>query len=135
MELTLFDKYDLTPLPPMPTGKRPNKVVNVKRVGVGLDFVYVGRQMGDRYRGHILANPYRLRKGSTRTERRSVILQYSDWLNRQLDIEVPAIRQAFNALPGKTLGCWCGDWDGQGEPGFDCHAVELIRMLRERGLA
>lgn len=155
MKNLLFDKYDLTPLPPMPPGRMPNRVVDVRRSNA--DFVYVGRSMGSRYRGHVLANPYRLEKNATPAERRSIILKYRDWLSTQLDTEVLGfpvdigsgvikatvypnsqalvIQRAFNFLPGKTLGCWCGNWNGEGEPEFDCHAVELIRLLRERGLA
>ena len=32
-----------------------------------------------------------------------------------------------NELQGKTLGCWCGEWQ-PGEPDIHCHAVILAKL-------
>jgi hypothetical protein len=31
-------------------------------------------------------------------------------------------------LAGRTLGCWCCDWDGTSEPSAPCHAVVLWKL-------
>lgn len=31
-------------------------------------------------------------------------------------------------LKGRTLGCWCCDWDGTSEPSAPCHAVVLWKL-------
>lgn len=37
-------------------------------------------------------------------------------------------------LRGKTLGCWCTNWDGTGNPKMICHAMILARLANELGM-
>lgn len=37
-------------------------------------------------------------------------------------------RDELHKLRGKSLGCWCLDWDGDGKPPMRCHAVMLATM-------
>lgn len=35
---------------------------------------------------------------------------------------------SVHAIAGRTLGCWCCDWDGTSEPSKPCHAVVLWKL-------
>ena len=48
---------------------------------------------------------------------------YESWFLAQ-----PGLCKKLPELRGKTLVCWCVDWDGVGEPRVPCHAVVLARL-------
>ena len=48
---------------------------------------------------------------------------FTTWLMTQ-----ERLLDRLHELKGKTLGCWCCDWPGEGEPDKPCHAVVLARM-------
>jgi hypothetical protein len=57
------------------------------------------------------------------TDAEQVVECYAKWLTFQKDL-----MGRLHELRGKTLGCWCVDWDGTGEPEKPCHAVILARL-------
>ena len=87
-------------------------------------FVYVGR----RCRGwpdSIWGNPWRVGYRDLTAER--AVELFKNYVTgdtpqgRSLRVRLPELR-------GKTLGCWCCDWPGFGEPLRPCHAVVLARL-------
>lgn len=94
--------------------------------------IYVGRQHRRRDglgKGAVLLdesefhNPYRLRRGAGKEERVACVNAFREHLRGRPDL-VEGIRRKR----GCVLGCWCGEWDGTGEPAFECHAVALARV-------
>lgn len=83
---------------------------------------YVGRRCAG-FPTHPLFNPFKVSKTATADERADVVRRYTEYF-----LASPDMVAAAKALKGKTLGCWCGDWDGTGEPGFHCHAVVLAKF-------
>ncbi len=86
------------------------------------DFVYVGRAMPRQgWRGSIWGNPFRVsREAGTATQ---AVESFRGWLDSQA-----SMRARISELRGKTLGCWCCDWN-PGEPVVTrCHAIVLAQM-------
>ena len=96
-------------------------VVNVRgSFKAPANFVYVGRQVGERWPGSPLGNPYHLPKEHTWQQRLEVVRQYEHWFVAQhdhwfatQDYSTPAgaeFRQLCELAmyPGRlALGCWC----------------------------
>lgn len=86
--------------------------------------VYVGRHMVGLFRGHPLANPFRLGHKASQEERLACLERYRDWLHAREDLQAQ-----LRALYAKTkggripLGCWCAP-----QP---CHADVLADLLGE----
>lgn len=49
-------------------------------------------------------------------------------LYRQYVLACPTLRRRLGELRGKTLGCWCVCWNGNGDPTRPCHAVVLAKL-------
>lgn len=94
--------------------------------------VYVGRRVSTRdglgkldgsIPGHPLANPFKLAKNAGLAKRAECVALYRTWLHEDGE-RLAAARK----LRGQILGCWCGDFDGIGHPGFDCHALVIAQV-------
>jgi hypothetical protein len=83
-------------------------------------FVYVGRGSRPGWKTSEWRNPYRT--GNAKED----VREFKRWLRRSK--EGQALLARVHELRGKTLGCWCVDWDGTGEPAGACHAVVLARL-------
>ena len=76
------------------------------------NFVYVGRQVGERWPGSPMGNPYHLPKVHTQQQRLEVVRQYEQWFEDQ-DFGTPAGAEfrrlcELTMYPGRlALGCWC----------------------------
>lgn len=83
-------------------------------------FVYVGRACAG-WPASIWGNPFKV---TDATPVSSAVDLFAEWLgrNEELLARLPELR-------GKTLGCWCVNWNGHGEPRKACHAVVLARMV------
>lgn len=109
-------------------------------------FVYVGRRCAG-WPGSPFGNPFRpgmdpfaaMRVFDSIPDfdsRRSTTLEIDGPLTLEdviawYEAYVKVRRSLWDRLPelrGKTLGCWCVDWDGDGEPAKPCHAVVLARL-------
>lgn len=44
----------------------------------------------------------------------------------------PDLSESLRELQGKTLGCWCGEWE-PGQPEIHCHAVVLAKLADATG--
>lgn len=75
---------------------------------------------------HPLHNPYRLPKNADAEDKRIVC----SYFERHLRAD-PNLLALARGLRGRLLGCWCGEWDGSGEPGLHCHAVNIARAADE----
>jgi hypothetical protein len=105
-------------------------------------FVYVGRavpRLG--WKASPFANPFRVcRRTPEFATPSAVVREFGGWLEGVILGEIsqhahPKLREHFTRmarllpeLKGKALGCWCCDWDGEGEPSDPCHAVVLARL-------
>ena len=90
------------------------------------DFVYVGRAVrrGGGWPGSIWGNSHTSAScGGAAEAVRRFEQEIRGYSNRAI-----FLRSLLGELRGKTLGCWCCDWDGHGEPSKPCHAVVLARM-------
>jgi hypothetical protein len=109
---------------------------------VNLDFVYVGRSVwrAGWNRASLWGNPF---KSSKHQDLQVVVDNYERKIREAISLDLDRhpepgqlLRYAYAAavqaelpkLQGKTLGCWCCDWDGTGEPAKPCHAVILARL-------
>lgn len=88
------------------------------------DFVYVGRSVRwTEWTASIWGNPFTAGEypGEDAVDR-----------YRRYILASPELMARLGELRGKTLGCWCGDFDGFGdlfgEPGFRCHALVLAEL-------
>jgi hypothetical protein len=104
-------------------------------------FCYVGRAVSRAgWQESIFGNPFRPTKRAP-----DAGATFDRWLNGDLILHFQLSggsretaervtlkrRRILEGLPdlrGKTLGCWCCDWDGTGEPEKPCHAVVLARL-------
>lgn len=82
-----------------------------------------------RLAAHPLANPFKVPHGAGKETRAKCVAQYRKWFREPISPEKRA--EEVKALRGRLLGCWCGSWEGFGEPGFSCHAVEIAKMAEE----
>lgn len=84
--------------------------------------IYVGRRFAG-WPVHPLANIF---IPNPDTPVGTCIKRYTRYLLARPDYdERIAELRAEVAATGKPLGCWCLDWDGDGEPPMRCHAVVL----------
>lgn len=69
--------------------------------------VYCGRPCAG-WRGSVLANPFRVRRGASWEEREACLDRYHDWLVGRVRAGDEAIIAALSAIEHDTvLGCWC----------------------------
>lgn len=106
------------------------------------NFVYVGRAVGRAgWKESPWANPFRVAqtKGNNDLNPQSdrcrtadeAVSRFADYFERGGLAKSPnnfILRDHVSELRGKTLGCWCCDWNGTGEPEKPCHAVVLARL-------
>jgi len=101
--------------------------------------VYVGRVHRERhglgagrtiFPASPLANPFVIPRGAAAATRREAVARYRDLIRGR-----PDLAAAARALRGRLLGCWCGEWDGDGDPppGLHCHAVEIALLAEDGG--
>lgn len=99
----------------------PTRVINV-REAEPYTYIYVGRYMPGLYRGHPLANPFKLPRKATEADRSACLERYREWL-----LSLPDWRQQIDALAarvqatGLPLGCWCAP--------KACHADVLAELI------
>jgi hypothetical protein len=95
--------------------------------------VYVGRKVVLRsgaYQGAVwtnlgFANEYKF--DADDADKRAKLFAYVQGLKVSLE-RSPVLRKRFSMLAGKTLGCWCVNWDGKGvRP--NCHAAWLAGIV------
>jgi hypothetical protein len=94
-------------------------------------FVYVGRRCAG-WPASIWGNPFKVAspvwgdpiRGDEVSDVQTAVERFEAYLrsNAELMARLPELR-------GKTLGCWCVNWNGRGEPKKSCHAVVLARMI------
>jgi hypothetical protein len=102
------------------------KVVNVRDYPFEYPtpYIYVGRPMPSRFSGHRLANPFRIRRNATDTERLECLEKYREWLTALPDRdEQLAILARKLVICGMPLGCWCAP--------KTCHAEVLAEAILE----
>jgi hypothetical protein len=133
----------------------PTTVINVSRLTreqraarvADPNFVYVGRQFAG-WPGSIWGNPFKagmdpfaamrimdrlVQTGNARKDAVLVIdgpftvMDAVAWYREYVQTD-RRLWEKVGELRGKTLGCWCCDWRGVGEPARPCHAVELARI-------
>lgn len=98
-----------------------------------------GRNAGKEWQNSGLGNPFQFAELDRVDERRYKLFLYLKSIAAQLD-ENAMLRSIFRSLPGKKLGCWCGDWDGK-QKILMCHAawlanvVNLLADVRVMGVA
>lgn len=87
------------------------------------DFVYVGRRFAG-FEGSKWGNPFNS-KGSGMT-----LGEVLDRYDRHIDECLESCPELYDLgeLAGKTLGCWCGDWEPD-QPEIPCHACRLARRV------
>jgi len=52
------------------------------------------------------------------------LVSYRAWLDDLPDLDFLLWKLRVQTHDGMIpLACWCGTWNGRGEPGFVCHAV------------
>jgi hypothetical protein len=122
--------------------KPPTSVWNVRgmkpELVAELGIVYCGRKHRSRdalangkliYDDHPLNNPYRLppRRTPTEAEKIECMRLYRQHLHGS-----PELMTIARQLRGSRLGCWCGEWDGLGEPNLLCHCVEIARVAEAK---
>lgn len=84
-------------------------------------YIYVGRYMPGKFKGHALGNPFKLPKRATAQDRIDLLATYDAWLTSLPDCEQQILALTNRVLStGLPLGCWCHP-----EP---CHA----HVLRDR---
>jgi Domain of unknown function (DUF4326) len=94
------------------------RVLNMRDLpdGVPDGAIYCGRPMPRRHlSGSPFANPFRLRRNATDTERTECIAMYERWLMMQ-----PALRALLHTIAGRDLACWCAP--------LPCHCDVLLRL-------
>jgi hypothetical protein len=108
------------------------------------DFVYVGRPCYG-WRGSIWGNPFRLlmtRRDASVLARHygfnfeagpfdatAIGVETAVELYRRMVESLPHLRSRIAELRGKRPGCFCVDWEGNGEPPKRaCHAVVLAQL-------
>lgn len=87
-------------------------------------YVYVGRYMPGVFRGHPLANPFKLRRKATAADRAECLDKYRAWVlahPRRDELLAGLLRQVRTT--GLPLGCWCHP-----QP---CHADVLAELLTQ----
>ena len=87
-------------------------------------FVYVGRAVQwTKWKRSFWGNPFTVRQHG----HEAAVRLFEHWL---YETEAGRLRlDRLHELRGKTLGCWCVDWSGEGEPKRPCHAVVLARIV------
>ena len=94
------------------------RVLNLRdlRDGVPDGAIYCGKPMRrQRLSGSPFANPFKLGRKATDTERAESIACYERWLMMQ-----PALLAQLHTLAGRDLACWCAP--------LPCHCDVLVRM-------
>jgi hypothetical protein len=87
--------------------------------GVPDGTIYCGRAMSRRrLKGSPFANPFKLGRKATDTERAESIAMYERWLMMQ-----PALLAQLHTLVGRDLACWCAP--------LPCHCDVLVRLANE----
>jgi hypothetical protein len=87
--------------------------------GVPDGAIYCGRSMSRRrLKGSPFANPFKLGRKATDTERAECIAMYERWLMMQ-----PALLAQLHTLAGHDLACWCAP--------LPCHCDVLVRLANE----
>ena len=100
------------------------EVVNVRNfpLEAPTPYIYVGRYMPGTFRGHPLANPFKLPSKATAADRMDCLRQYEVWLDRLSNRDDLLQRLAAQVQrTGLPLGCWC-------KPKA-CHADILARRV------
>lgn len=112
-------------------GKSPNEwLAEPDHVYVGR-FVYrkYGKFAGERWPNCGFGNPYQFIPGATRQEKIQTLFRFCVHLQEKL-IDSPLLQREFGKLSGKTLGCWCINWEGQiGDIPPMCHAAWMARII------
>jgi hypothetical protein len=84
--------------------------------GVPARAIYCGRSMSQRrLQGSPFANPFKLGRKATDTERAESIAMCERWLMMQ-----PALLARLHTLAGHDLACWCAP--------LPCHCDVLLRL-------
>lgn len=98
------------------------EVVNIKNYHGNV--IYVGRKCYG-FKGHALANPFRLPPNATLEERRQCLAKYREWLPTIVDLDehISILAEQVRAT-GQPLGCWCVP--------LECHASILAKMVEEK---
>ena len=102
------------------------EVVNVRNfpLEAPTPYMYVGRYMPGIFRGHPLANPFKLPSKATAADRIDCLRQYKLWLNQLPNRDDLLHRLAAQVCKtGLPLGCWC-------KPKA-CHADILATLVSE----
>lgn len=89
------------------------------------DFRYVGRAV--RYTTWTQASPWANPFSVSRYGADALKL-FEHHMAERIAREPELLARIEAELKGYVLGCWCGNYDGVGEPGFSCHAVVLARL-------
>jgi hypothetical protein len=88
------------------------------------DFLYVGRAVGRAgWKASKWGNPFTVAAFGL-----DAVSMYEVALTQGEDRAWQDLRLQLPELKGKTLGCWCCDYDGTGPPERPCHAVVLARL-------
>lgn len=95
-----------------------------------LKCIYVGRYMIGMFKGHPLANPYRVAPDASMEERKVCLAAYREWLD-SLAVNSKHLHDLAQSVQrtGKPLGCWCGNYPE--DPELVCHAVVLAKRVDE----
>ncbi len=112
----------------MPELKK-TRVVNVRDYPFSDDwpqsYIYVGRQMPSRFKGHPLGNPFKLSHKATQAEREACLEKYRAWLE-DLPERDALLKELADQVreTGLPLGCWCAP--------ATCHAGVLAELVDRR---
>ena len=106
-------------------------VVNVRDYPLeyGQPYIYVGRYMPGRFRGHPLGNPFKVPRKATLAQRQECLEKYRAWLAEH-PLRDALLEQLANKVrqTGYPLGCWCA-------PEL-CHAdvlaEEVAKLLEQK---
>jgi hypothetical protein len=87
-------------------------------------YIYVGRYMPGLFKGHPLANPFKLSRKAADAERVACLEKYRQWVRTVPDWEdrVRELGERCRRLR-LPLGCWCA-------PKL-CHATVLAELIEE----
>jgi hypothetical protein len=73
-------------------------------------------------------NQFKFEDGDTDDDKRRRLFMFCQGLKASLD-RSKILRDRFATLHGKTLGCWCVNWDGIGQKIPLCHACYIARLV------
>ena len=92
------------------------RVLNLRAFPDGMPdgAIYCGSAMRQQ-RLSRFANPFKLRRNATDTERIECVVMYERWLMMQ-----PALLAQLHTLAGYNLACWCAP--------LPCHCDVLVRL-------